>query len=168
MRGVGFFSYFSDFYCFRLLATRCVRTHFLQKYATFPEVQIYFQSHRFFHRSQLSSGGFVSRLRPVTKSQQNVTGRNKIPSTWRKILAKRYRSQQNTFDLAQNRHKTLLVATRYLRPGAKSRQNVTGRSKIPPTWREIPPKRYRSQHNTFDLSQNPRKTLQVAAEEKSR
>ena len=88
------FFIFSDFYCFRLLATRCVRTHFLQKYATFPEVQIYFQSHRFFHRSQLSSGGLVSRLRPVTKSPQNVTGRNRIPSTCHEIPPKRDRSQR--------------------------------------------------------------------------
>ena len=139
------FFIFSDFYCFRLLATRCVRTHFLQKYATFPEVQIYFQSHRFFHRSQLSSGGLVSRLRPVTKSPLNVTGRSKIPSTWRKIATKRYRSQQNTLDLSRNPRETLPVATRYLRPVTKSPLNVTGRSRTPSTWCEIPPKRYRSQ-----------------------
>ena len=102
-------------------------------------------------------------IRPVAKSPQNVTGRSRIPSTCRKIAAKRYRSQQDTFDLSRNRRKTLPVAARYIRPVAKSPQNVTGRSKIPSTWHEIAAKRYRSQQDTFDLSQNRLETLQVAA-----
>ena len=66
------------------------------------------------------------------------------------------------FDLSRNRPETLPVATRYPRPVTKSRQNVTGRNKIPSTCHEIAAKRYWSQQNTFDLSRNRRKTLQVA------
>ena len=102
-------------------------------------------------------------LRPVAKTPQNVTGRSRIPSTWRKIPAKRYRSQQDTLDLAQNPRKTLQVAAKHPRPVTKSPQNVTGRDRIPSTCNKISAKRYRSQQNTFDLAQYPRETLQIAA-----
>ena len=101
-------------------------------------------------------------LRPVAKTPQNVTGRSRIPSTCHEIASKRYRSRRNTPDLSRNPAKTLQVAARYPRPVTKTPQNVTGRSKIPPTCHEIPPKRYRSQQDTPDLSQKRRKTLQVA------
>ena len=102
--------------------------------------------------------------RPVAISPRNVTGRSRIPSTCHEIPAKRYRSQQNTLDLSRNPRKTLQVATEYLQPVTKSPRNVTGRSKIPSTWRNIPAKRYRSQQDTFDLSRNRPETLQVATE----
>ena len=69
----------------------------------------------------------------------------------------------DTFDLSRNSAKTLQVAAGYLRPVAKTPQNVTGRSKIPPTCHKNPAKRYRSQQDTPDLSQKRRKTLPVAA-----
>ena len=107
-------------------------------------------------------------LRPVTKTPRNVTGRSKLPSTCHENAPKRYRSRRNTPDLSQKRRETLQVATRYPRPVTKTPQNVTGRSKIPPTCHKNAAKRYRSRQDTLDLSQKPRETLQVAAESERR
>ena len=83
-------------------------------------------------------------------------------STCHENPVKRYRSQQDTFDLSQNRLETLQVATKYLRSVAKTPQNVTGRSKTSSTCHENAVKRYWSQQITLDLSQNRLETLQVA------